>query len=456
MRAEPKRRILVTALAALLASATASHAVGAPQDGEESGEQASEGEGDEAGEDAKDADTKWFAVTGDIHTGTGAVLRETTLVAKNGVIQEIGLDVYVPDDAKVLDARGMQIYPGLVAIQSSRLFGGQSDLENTFDPYEPALVLALSGGITTAVQGNEAAKLKRSSIEDIVVQSKCFETFSFGVNSPKGKRTLRERLEEAADYVRAYRHWEDAVKRDKSLKEPKAPKDRSLVSVLRGEIRAKFSADERTDLLEIARLAQRYGFRPVIEGCREGWTVADELGRAGASAIITPRDRRARDERLVRPGGSSIENAALLHAAGVPVAIIPSNTGISLSGIVGRDLMHLTIEAGFAIRGGLSESAALEAITIVPARMIGIDHRVGTLEAGKDCDLIVTDGELLHYQTFVQWTVVQGEIAYDKQDELYFAHIRPRPESALAPEEKVDRGESPPPTEPSAPPEEGD
>jgi imidazolonepropionase-like amidohydrolase len=179
----------------------------------------------------------------------------------------------------------------------------------------------------------------------------------------------------------------------------------------------------------------------VIEGCREGWTVASEHGRAGAFAVVTPRTRRDKTENLVRPGGSSIENAAILHEHGVQVAVVPGTKGIDLGGIVGRDIMHLTIEAGFAVRGGLSDQAALESITIVPARILGVDHRVGSIEVGKDCDLILTDGDLLHYQTFVQYAVVEGETVYDKQEELYFAHIRPRPVAEVAPEERVDPGE---------------
>ena len=72
-----------------------------------------------------------------------------------------------------------------------------------------------------------------------------------------------------------------------------------------------------------------------------------------------------------------------------------------------------------------------------------MSHRVGTLEVGKDCDLIVTDGDLLHYQTFVQYTVVDGDLVYDKQDELYFAHIRPRDDSLLAPLVPFDPAEVP-------------
>jgi hypothetical protein len=92
----------------------------------------------------------------------------------------------------------------------------------------------------------------------------------------------------------------------------------------------------------------------------------------------------------------------------------------------------------------MSEDAALDAITIVPARLMGLSHRIGSLEVGKDCDVIVTDGDILHYETFVQWSVVGGKLAYDKQAELWFAHIRPRPETAVAPLRKIDSGETDP------------
>ena len=103
--------------------------------------------------------------------------------------------------------------------------------------------------------------------------------------------------------------------------------------------------------------------------------------------------------------------------------------------------MHLPIEAGFAVRGGLPERAALEAITITPARLMGVDHRVGSLEVGKDCDLILTDGDVLHYQTFTQLAVIEGKVVYEKDKELFFAHIRPHPGAIVAPEERLDRGE---------------
>ncbi len=344
---------------------------------------------------------------------------------------------------------GARVYPGLVAISSSGLLGTGGDPRNSINPFHRSMVLGLAAGITTTGISNGAAKLKRYVREDppreydfdgIVLTERAFASFSY--SSASSRRSLREKLTAAADYLRRYREWEEKVKKDKDLKEPsKKGVDSNTLAVLRGEVLAKFRANERSELLGIARIAQEFGFRPVIDGCREGWTVADELGRAGAFAIVTARDRRDPDERVSHESGSSIENAAILTAAGVNVAIEPASTGIDLGGIVGRDIMHLPMEVGFAIRGGLSEEDGLAAITSIPARILGISHRVGTLEVGKDCDLIVTDGDLLHYQTFVQYTVVDGQVVYDKNQELYFAHIRPHPE-ALAPISKMDAGEN--------------
>jgi imidazolonepropionase-like amidohydrolase len=308
------------------------------------------------------------------------------------------------------------------------------------------MVLALASGITSTGQGGAAVKLKRREIKDVVMREKFLVPLSYSTSNPQGKRSLDEKFASTAAYLRDYRAWEEKKKDDKELKEPaKKDVDSTILQVLKGEVLARFNADGRDDLLSIARLAQKYGFRPVIEGCGEGWTVAEDLGRAGAYAIVTPRDRRDKSEELVAAGGTSIENAAILDAHGVQVAIVPSQKSVDLGGIAGRDILHLPIEAGFAIRGGLPQDTAFAAITIVPARLLGVDHRVGTLEVGKDCDLIVCDGDVMHYETFVQQAVVSGKVVYEKNKELFYAHIRPNTDSALAPEVRVDKGQEPAP-----------
>ncbi|HVS18267.1 MAG TPA: amidohydrolase family protein [Planctomycetota bacterium] len=432
-----ERLVLQAGFAALVLCCSAAPARAfAPQD--------EGGEGGEGQEAEVESDTgSWFAVVGgEVHTGTGAVLRGATVLAKDGRIRAVGQGLTLPEGTQVLDASGLRVYPGLVAVDSSGLIGNAgSDFADTIDPFNYRMVLALANGITTAAQSETPVKLKRGEIEDVVLREKYLVPQNYSTRNPTAKGQLEGKFVKAADYLRQYREWEEKKKTDKDLKEPsRRGVDAGVVSILRGEVLARFNADDRNELLGIARLAQRFGFRPVIVGCTEGWTVAGDLGRAGAYAVVTPRVRNDKSEELVREGGSSIENAAILHEHGVQVAIVPSSKIVDMGGIVGRDILHLTTEAGFAVRGGLSEQAAFEAITIVPARILGVDQRIGTLEVGKDCDLVVTDGDILHYQTFVQYAVVSGKQVYDKQAELYYAHIRPRAEAHLAPETRVDPG----------------
>ena len=118
--------------------------------------------------------------------------------------------------------------------------------------------------------------------------------------------------------------------------------------------------------------------------------------------------------------GGSIETSAHLEKAGVAFAVAPLNTSVSLDGIPGRDLTSLAIEAAFAVRGGCSEQTALEALTINPARMLGLADRIGSIEEGKDADLLILDGPPLDYRTYVETAVVGGRIYYDRdRDKIY-------------------------------------
>jgi hypothetical protein len=467
----------------------------------------------------------WLALTGgDVYTVTGPVLRKATVLVKDGKVVALGRELTIPEGTETIDVAGMRVYPGLVAVSSSRIIGREPP-ENSTDVYGTNMILGLSAGLTTVVTGNTAAKLTYGTVDDMVLRRNIFTTLRYTRRSPMQRREMRVDMEKVRQYLRDLEAYGDAKSRgDKEAKEPDKKwlrgKYTTYLSLLKGEITALISADNMQDLRDAADLSQRFGFRLVIRGGIEAWSVASELGRKGVSVILTPRrkprggmygnDRgeggidvkdnvdpswgsaepehdgeslaaeenghpshehddancpvcsggaplegakkpfmEGEDEhlevdaplelaswgesRLLRPNGWTIENARILFDSGVPFAIIPQSSGISLGGITGRDLLMMPMEAAFAVRGGLSEAAAIESITIDAARLLGIDHRVGSIEVGKDADLIVCDGDLLHYKTMVQWSIVNGRLVYDKEKESLFGHIRPRGKAGTEP-----------------------
>src|SRR5262249_27085814 len=150
---------------------------------------------DKKDEKKKDED-KWFAVVGgDVHTGTGAILRGATILAKNGKIEKIDFDVDIPADAKKLDATGYRVYPGLVANSSQGLLGNAADeFGDTIDPFNSRMILGLATGITTTGSGSTAVKLKRFSVDGMVLAEKVFAIFSWSNRAPRAKFELHDKF----------------------------------------------------------------------------------------------------------------------------------------------------------------------------------------------------------------------------------------------------------------------
>ncbi len=384
---------------------------------------------DERDAQADKPDDRYFAVTGaTVHTVSGPTLEGSTVLCKNGKIIALGHNVVIPEQAEKLDAQGFHLYPGLVAVQSEGLVGAEPPEDST-DAFSLYLTLGLAGGVTTAVSGNTAVKLSYGTLEDHVLKRNLFYSITYSRQNPSDRQKLRGTLDRVRQYIRDLEQYELAKPQHPAAKEPdkawlKGDYEHAL-KLLRHETTAVATANTADQLRDLTELAQQYGFQLVLRGAHEGWIVAPEMARAGASAMITPRVRFDRNEDVNRLNGSSIENARILAQHGVPLAVVPLSTRISLGGIAGRDLMHLPLEAAFAVRGGLPADAALRAITIDAARILGVDHRVGSVEEGKDADFVIVDGDLLHYMTLVRWTIVNGQIAYDKQKEALLDHIRP-------------------------------
>ncbi|RMF83824.1 MAG: hypothetical protein D6744_04005, partial [Planctomycetota bacterium] len=387
-----------------------------------------------ASAESEEPSDKYFAVIhARVHTVTGPVLEDATVLCKNGRIEAIGADVRLPDDCEVLDARGMNVYPGLVAAGSSGIFGGGDPRDST-NLFGLNMTLGLAAGITTALAGNDVGKLTYGTTEGMLLRRNAFVNLRYDAGRPLDKAQLRADLQRVRDYLRDVRRYEIDKQRDEDAKPPEKDwlkgKYENYRKLLAGEAVAIAAANRAAELLDYADLSERFGFHLVLRGAVEGWTVADRLGRAGIDAIVTPRATVPPDERTARPTGSTIENAAKLREHGVTVAVVPGSTGIALWGLAGRDLFHLNMEAAFAVRGGMSNDDAIRAITIDAARILGVDDQVGSLEVGKDADMLVCDGDLLHFMTQVHYTIVNGVVAYDKSNESLFAHIRPEGEPA--------------------------
>lgn len=388
---------------------------------------AAEAGDDEAEDDEDEDEERWFALVGGTVYQGGSWLEGATVLSKNGRIVAIGIDVTVPEGAETLDVSGYRVYPGLVAFESRGVVGSQPG--DSTDVFGLNMNLALATGITTVGTGTEVAKLTWGTLEGHELGQA--DLVRIDVSQASLRARLREDLERVQAYLRDAKIAAAAKARgEDDVKEPSSKFIRGKFAgyrdLLVGTKRALANANTVAELVAVASFTKRFGFRAVVKGAMEGWTLPGELGRAGISVVVTPRSRRDRDPDRLAENGWSIENAARLHAHGVEVALLPRGTGISMGGLAGGDLLTFPLEAAFAMRGGLDEDAALEAITLTPARFLGVADRVGSLEVGKDMDALVVKGDLLHYQTLVEWTVVNGRIAYDKAKDSLFEHIRPR------------------------------
>lgn len=205
---------------------------------------------------------------------------------------------------------------------------------------------------------------------------------------------LREALFKARAYqARLLAAGEDILKRpayDMKLE--------ALLPVLRGEMPLKAHAHQANDLFTALRIAREFRVKITLEHCTEGHLIAGELAREGVPLAVGPSLGHATKFEL---RNKSWETPGILSRAGCPVSIITDSPVIPQK--------YLALCAGLAVKGGMDPFAALKAITIQPARHIGVAHRLGSLEEGKDADLVLTDGDPFEVATQVLHVFIDGQ-----------------------------------------------
>lgn len=387
-------------------------------------------------------------VGGDVYTVTKGTLKGATVLIRDGKIHRVEHRPDLPEGTVKHDVTGKRVLPGFVAADVRELgisgTPGSGRIADVLDPYQDFLQLAVAAGITTfhvesgAASGLFGARASgtpgptavlKPTLADLdsmlVLEPASVSLSSWITGTPAQRLELREQLRAARELLETLKDYERRKAEGRLAPGEQAPPAPSPhVRLLRGDSVARIRARTADEIRRALSLVNEFRFRCVLLDVEEAWTLADEIGRAQCFCILTPRSRRAADPNLGRPNGSTIEQAAILKRAGVNFAVATLTEGVSVGGIAGRDLQTLPLEAAFAIRGGLDEQTALEAVTITAARILGVAHRVGSIEEGKDADLVVLDGDPFDYRTWVELTFINGKLLYDRSTSPYFKHFR--------------------------------
>ena len=379
-------------------------------------------------------------------------IAQGVLVIKGGKIVAVGEagKVQIPAGAKVQDATGKVIMPGIVDSHSHIGIMGNPTVSDSqdgnegsgpiqpglraldaIDPADPNIRMATSGGITTAnimpgsgnVMGGQTAyvKLRGSTMEQMLIPGTLGGMKMANGTNPKGYGSRGQapmtRMEEAAlargIFVKAQQYkgkWDAYAKavaaKDKNAKEPDHDLGLDAVlQVLDGKRVVHNHTHRADDVMTVLRLSDEFHYRVVVHHGTESCEVADELAKRHIGVSFTMIDS---------PGGKpetinfSISCPARLEKAAVKVAF---NTDDPITN--SRLLLR---SAALGVRGGMSEDAALKGLTIYPAEMLDLQSRVGSLEVGKDADFIVLSGAPLSVYTHVIETWTEGEKVFDRNN----------------------------------------
>jgi imidazolonepropionase-like amidohydrolase len=383
------------------------------------------------------------AVRGEtVYTMAGEAIRDGVVIVRDGKIAEVGpaSRVTIPQGFRVLTAK--VVTPGLVDAHTvvglagaSNQSDDQDQLDRTnpiqpdlraYDAYNTRDVLVehvRSLGVTTMHTGHGPGALISGQTMIVkpwgdelqaamILDSTAMLAMTLGPDvsrnfSPrapgsraKGVAMVREQFVKAQEYRRKL----EAAGSDASKRPARDLGLEVLVQAMRGEVPVLVTAQGASEILAALRLQKEFGLRLVLDGAADAHLVTEEIRQANIPVILHPT--------MVRPGGTTrnatMEAASILRRAGIPVAL---QSGFE--GYVPKTRVVL-FEAALAAANGLTAEQALATITIDAARILGVDGRVGSIERGKDGDLVLYDGDPFEYRTHVCAVVLNGEVVSER------------------------------------------
>jgi len=373
-----------------------------------------------------------------IYTAEGDPIANGVLIVQNGKILRVGnAATPIPAGAQVIDVTGKVIMPGIVDTHSH--LGGPAGGDNSaalnpdtraldaVNPTSDGFRKALAGGLTTInlmpgsshLMSGQTIYVKMRpgiTIEDLLITNdkgvygglkmangtnSMRATAGFPGTRAKSAAMDRDLFMKAVEYKRKL----DRAGSDSSKRPERDLRMEALVEVLEGRRIVHFHTHKANDILTALRIGKEFGFKPVLHHVSEGYKVAPQIAAAGVSCSIINVDA---------PGGKaeaidmSLTNGAVLVNAGILTAI---HTDDAIT-----DSRFLLRSAALSVREGMRPADAIKALTINGARMLDLDQRVGSLQAGKDADFVILSGDPFSVYTKVLETWVEGVRRYDRSN----------------------------------------
>ncbi|HEU4929641.1 MAG TPA: amidohydrolase family protein, partial [Candidatus Krumholzibacteria bacterium] len=390
-----------------------------------------------------------FAITNArVWTMSGPTIERGTVVVSNGKIRAVGTDVKSPSGAEVIDAKGGSVIPGIVDCHSHiAIEGGVNEgtlavtsmvaVGDVLNPDDVAVYRALAGGVTSAnllhgsanpIGGqNQVIKLRWGTdaeglkfagapqgIKFALGENPKRSNFNASANGvparyPATRMGVMDVIREAFTAAREYqRAWTDYNRGTRNGIKPTLPRRdlemEALVEILEGKRLVHSHCYRADEIVQLLDLADEFGFKvQTLQHVLEGYKIADEIAAHGAGASTFSDWWGYKVEAFE----AIPHNAALMTERGVTVSINSDS---------GEEMRHLNQEAAKAVKwGGMNEIDALKLVTINPAKQLRIDNRVGSIEVGKDADLVLYNGHPLAISSVVLKTWIDGDLYFDQK-----------------------------------------
>lgn len=398
-----------------------------------------------------------YAIVGaTVHTISGDVIESGTVLIEDNTITAVGKDLSIPQGATQVDATGLYVYPGLINAASTlglvelpRIYGTNDTSELAYfqpdvhaasavNPHSVHLPVTRAEGITTSVavptggaisgqaglidlDGWTMPELLRMDGVGLVVDLPILPT---EIDKDRDKRIKehQEKIFEIEEYIREAQRFakSNATAAEGAIDDLRLA---AMTPYVRGEKPVMFIADSYKQILQALQFADRFNMKAIITGGREAWKAAEALKNAGASVVLT--DVFGYPVHEFEPFDGAFACAAKLNAAGVPFAFGYAD---------GTMAKLLPVQAGKSVAHGLPEDAAVRALTLGAAEIIGVSDSIGSIEAGKVADLIITTGSPIQPSTRTVASFIGGTaVSLDSQHETDYHRFNNRPTPKLPP-----------------------